>query len=474
MKPSGRLADVDAMIDAGLARLKALRHADGGFGWWEHDASDPYMTAYVVHGLSRVLTVRADPAAEDIQRGAATWLARWRGGARAGDGSRAEGGRQITLEAFVLMALADARALDPASLGAAVGDGVTSTPSLARAFQLRTAKTLGRDDDVRVHLASLAARAVSDDSGVRFEGEAQGAAGAWAGDSIETTAWALGALLAADPAHALIDGGVRWLLSRRVDGARWQSTRDTAACVAFLTRRAAARGSAGAGRTVRLSVNGLRLRPITITDQNAFSDAGTLVLEAPDLPAAAIEIRAEPESGSLDVSAALRFTDAGPAIEASTAGLRVERVFWLVEPLAGSGTFRRTRVTETVPSGARLDVDVTVTVPAVTEFVMIESPHAAGFEPERETPLTFDVPIAEATPSDHVDRRDDRTVFFQGRLAAGTHVFRHRVRATHAGTFTVLPASAEAMYAPAIRGNAKGEVLEISIAGFAARPEGSK
>ena len=29
-----------------------FQHADGGWGWWRHDPSDPYMTAYVVYGLT--------------------------------------------------------------------------------------------------------------------------------------------------------------------------------------------------------------------------------------------------------------------------------------------------------------------------------------------------------------------------------------------------------------------------------------
>src|SRR5207247_7331715 len=49
----GRLAELPKMLAAGMDRLRALQHEDGGFGWWKDDASDPYMTAYVVHGLTR-------------------------------------------------------------------------------------------------------------------------------------------------------------------------------------------------------------------------------------------------------------------------------------------------------------------------------------------------------------------------------------------------------------------------------------
>jgi uncharacterized protein YfaS (alpha-2-macroglobulin family) len=47
---AARLPDV---LAKGLARLYAFQHDDGGWGWWEHDATDDRMTTYVVHGLAR-------------------------------------------------------------------------------------------------------------------------------------------------------------------------------------------------------------------------------------------------------------------------------------------------------------------------------------------------------------------------------------------------------------------------------------
>ncbi|HJZ13242.1 MAG TPA: MG2 domain-containing protein, partial [Acidobacteriota bacterium] len=44
--------ELPKQINAGLQRLYHFQHEDGGWGWWEHDESHPYMTAYVVYGLS--------------------------------------------------------------------------------------------------------------------------------------------------------------------------------------------------------------------------------------------------------------------------------------------------------------------------------------------------------------------------------------------------------------------------------------
>jgi len=44
--------DLDDKVRKGLDRLYAYQHEDGGWGWWKDDKSDPFMTAYVVDGLT--------------------------------------------------------------------------------------------------------------------------------------------------------------------------------------------------------------------------------------------------------------------------------------------------------------------------------------------------------------------------------------------------------------------------------------
>src|SRR5207245_1193811 len=39
------------MVAKGLDRLYDMQHADGGWGWWKDDETQPYLTAYVVSGL---------------------------------------------------------------------------------------------------------------------------------------------------------------------------------------------------------------------------------------------------------------------------------------------------------------------------------------------------------------------------------------------------------------------------------------
>jgi len=467
--PRGRLAEVGRMVDAGVARLRELRHEDGGFGWWERDASDPYMTAYVLHGLSRTAEVAADPApARAMASAAAAWLVHWLAAdaksAPAGEGADA----RAVERAFVWMALADGKALPAGALPTATPDALTP---LARAFLLRAVLASGqRTAEAAAHVDALTAAAVRDAEGVRWGASAVPTR--WAEDPVEATAWILSALVQARPDHPDLAAGTRWLLAQRAGGDHWRSTRDTAACVAFLSRYLAMKGDVGAGRTIALEVGGKPLDPVRITAETAFSGA-TVEVPAASVPAGPIIVRASPGEGPISVTALLTFTETGPAIAPAATGFEVKRTWWLVEP-AGEGpspAMRRRAVTETVPSGALLDVDVVVTTEREREMVMVTSPHAAGFEPDREFATTWagESPATAVEP-DHADRLDDRTVFFVRRLPAGTHVFRHRVRAVHAGAFTALPAQAELMYFPATRGNGAGEVLEISRAGAPGTP----
>src|SRR6266700_990573 len=43
---------LDKKVQRGLDCLYAYQHDDGGWGWWKDDKSDPFMTAYVVDGLT--------------------------------------------------------------------------------------------------------------------------------------------------------------------------------------------------------------------------------------------------------------------------------------------------------------------------------------------------------------------------------------------------------------------------------------
>ncbi len=56
--------DLDKKVQRGLDRLYAYQHGDGGWGWWKDDKTDPFMTAYVVDGLT--MASRAGYQIDDV------------------------------------------------------------------------------------------------------------------------------------------------------------------------------------------------------------------------------------------------------------------------------------------------------------------------------------------------------------------------------------------------------------------------
>ena len=49
--------EMPKMVKQGTSRLYELQHQDGGWGWWSNDETDPFMTAYVIYGLTIAKTV---------------------------------------------------------------------------------------------------------------------------------------------------------------------------------------------------------------------------------------------------------------------------------------------------------------------------------------------------------------------------------------------------------------------------------
>ena len=72
--------DLPDYIKSGLMMLYKRQHDDNGWGWYEFDETDPYMTAYVLYGLleaKRLLPETGIPITVDegvIKRGTASLI----------------------------------------------------------------------------------------------------------------------------------------------------------------------------------------------------------------------------------------------------------------------------------------------------------------------------------------------------------------------------------------------------------------
>lgn len=477
---------LEATIERGLAALYSLQNDDGSFGWFGRRApladanaaqGDAEMTAYAVlgfvraeqagHRVSRTNRDRAIAAAKTLVRGAAP-----------------------DDRAFLLYALSFAREAELDPLNALHRDRAALSSRGLALLSLAMHRT-GRPSNALDAARMLAERAVRADGTAHWprESDARRAAHhAWPVRDAEPAAYALLALLAADPSNPVIDEAAAWLVSSR-RGPAWRSTRDTAAAIEALAEHARSRGVERAACDVDVFVNGAEKPAATASFGGGKGDA----VDAPvsiEVPVALLRagknevVLRKRGQGRVHWSALLAAVvrpPEGQTIEAGGTLLAVERDYtawfrpplpgeapgvriapgydvvvpekrpagWLGRPLSLAGTGDKVRVTLRVLPRERM------------ERVIVEDPLPAGFEV---------VQGSAEGPFDREERRDDRQAFFLSAVD-GPVTLSYVLQAIHPGSYCALPASARPMYEPEIHGWSRESRLAIRPEpGLASRP----
>lgn len=462
---TGLLARVPRLVHAGIERLAQLQGADGGFGWWPGDGLNPEMTARALRALVRArefgIEGASDRAGSMAERAAAALAARWPS-LDVGDAPGA---------ALVLAALAEAGALPAGALERALDTlGAAQAAPVTRALFLHAVLAAQRAELAGELVARLAASDTPGTVGSHFgAGNGEGARPArWQDDAIEATAVVLRALFEAGYRGPALGSGARWLMTQRVNGDAWRSTRDTAAAVAFLVPYGLTLRRAQGSGEYRVFSGERHVATVRRADDDRLAAAATAEIPASVLDQERVALTVV-GPGGFGVTLLVHGWATGPAIAGREHGLKVARRWFRLDaqPADSGVVYVRTPVTETVPAGTLLECEVEVSSDRAREYVQVTDPYAAGFEPERDPGLR----VKDRAPAlaARLERYDDRAEFFVTALPAGTHVLRHLVRATHAGAYTALPAQARLMYFPELGGSSQGEQLEVAEATGGAR-----
>lgn len=420
----GVKAQLPDMVEAGYARLRAMQHSNGSWGWWEADDGDPRMTGLALNGYALAAQAGRPPEPESRSR-ALQWSRDYLGN---------ESYDASTSDVLILIQGV-----------AAYGDESAALTAIAK---IRIGLLTSAEDWATVALighyagdAQLTKRAVSE-----LKAMAQVNANhaswktGWYGSS--GSAEATLALATITPDDPIVGKAIRYLLDRR-RGNAWFSTADTATAVLAIAR--VSKPGEGGARVVRVMAGGKAVEtsmingntPVTIkVSMDAFKGARPTV---------------EAEGGKVYYTAnwRLKANDDSVRTGTSKSGLSVSRQYFRLRPQRlESGELRL------LPSGNPLtSVQAGETVRAVIkinsdrerEFMMLEDPLPAGFE------------VLERS-SDGVqewdwhywysglDIRDDRIVFFMRSLKKGESVLEYTLRAESPGSVTALPGVLSNMY----------------------------
>jgi hypothetical protein len=434
-------AEVPRMIAGGLLRLAQLQHDDGGWGWWEEDATDLFMTAWVVEGLGEAIALGVDVPKDRID-----------GGIGAIERELAGGLTDPGLRAFALYALARHGVHKPKMLAELLAEGSLSPNGIAYAG---LAAALAKDVDATAATkAKLEAAAVRAGPVVSFCDEAIESPD---DHPSECTAVALRALVALSADRSMIDGAEAFLMAR-LDGDRFGTTRQTATAIRALAEAVETIGVEGATITVR--VGGKEAAKITI-DRKALADTAAIEPAVELSGKVTVEVE-QTGSGTIFHSVAAHGLEKKESFAPETeGGLQIRRSFF--ELSGASGKYIRGASVERFREGEPLLVRLEVTASRRLSQVIIEDWRPAGLEAiERDTAQQVEG-VKLLAKGVHREHKEDRTAFFVDELRSGKTELYYLARATLPGDYRTPPATAEAMYLPA-RHHGRSSSTLVSVA----------
>ncbi|MDQ3397895.1 MAG: hypothetical protein M3511_09020, partial [Deinococcota bacterium] len=448
--PEEVAVDLDEMVQAGFKRLYDFQHDDGGWGFWQYDASSPFISAYVVSGLLEAREAGYLVRESVLGRGL-TYLEEV---VASRDASGVVG---ADARAYAYYALARAgRNID--GLSAIVGVREMSPYGLALSVLAFAAGE--REVEANLYLDALISRITERERVAYWESGAPRYF--WNDDRIEATAYGLEALARLRPDEPIIAKVVNWLLLER-RGARWVSTKDTAAVVKSALVLAERTGEAAADYEVRVTMNAQAGGTAHIEGQGASG------LEVPLDGLQAGRNRLELSvtgSGSLYASAAVSYVSERDYLSPQADGMVVTRSYEALSAdyLQSERRYVYTPAPLAAASAVGDYVLVTVTIKPEHQqsyrYVLVNEPLPAGYSVV-EDDNAFRIA---GRSSRHGDDYYGWNYFYDGREIHDERVdyyfsyldapvtFTYLLRAETPGHFTALPTQAWLMYEPEVRG----------------------
>ncbi|MFN2976528.1 alpha-2-macroglobulin family protein [Terriglobus aquaticus] len=447
-------ARLHAQVTAGIQKLNDTHHSNGGWGWWQEDDSQVFMTAYVVSGLQQAVDAGYPEANSNIDSGA-DYLVK----------QLAQHPRMLPeLRAFVVYALALHKrnvAVDLDLLYRRRAD--LSAQALAYTGLAMRQSGDGRSSEIATLLESKA--------------KVQGELASWAADrnnlldvdsdeSAAATAFALKFLIGERPASPLLPKAAQWLILHRDEGAWWGSTYDSAFVLYGLTEYVAATQELNADLDVDIRVNNTNIAHRHFNRADALHGATLEVtLDA---------TRLNPETNQVEIATRGNgraywsaqgefYSTAKAAYQAGTMQLNIARDYYRLVPKQTGDhmVYTLQPLSGTAQKGEILAVHLGVSG-SPQKYLLIEDPIAAGTEFVRNR-SSYNIEGAPDSWTDWYTRQefhDDRAAFFSTNFAHRQDLF-YLVQVVNAGSFQISPARVMPMYQPGVQ--ATTDTLHLDV-----------
>jgi len=453
-----------AQREASLARLRKVQTSSGGFPWFPGGPPSPYMTLYVVHGLSRAVEFGVEVPRDLVQRAFAYLHRHYLDEAVREMQAHDVGWEFVTFLRFVLSNFPDdswtggvfTAAEQQAMLEFGFRHWKQHSPYL-KGYLALVLHRAGRTGDARkVWDSVLDSAKTSEDLGTFWAPEDR--AWLWYNDTIETHAFALRTTMELLPRDPRIDGMVQWLfLNRKLN--HWKSTRATAEVLYSLARYLKETGRMGAREDLMIDLGGKTATFLFEPDRYTGRKQQVVLPGEQVVPKRDGVIRVSSTTPGLKFASAT-WHYATDRLPEETRGdlLAVERSYFKRESSGSEVVLRPLGPGETLAVGDEVEVHLSIRAGHAMEYVHLRDPRGAGLEPVDQTSRYR----WQGGLGYYEEVRDSGQNFFLEWVPAGEYRLKYRLRAAMAGTFRVGPATLQSMYAPEFQAFSAGALLEIA------------
>jgi uncharacterized protein YfaS (alpha-2-macroglobulin family) len=469
LTPTNRMKnELPNVISQGLKRLYSFQHSsDGGWGWWKDDDTDPFMTAYVVHGLA-IAKQNGNSIDQDILSKAIWNLKSWLDNKKEID---------ITTKAYLIYSLAIANNSEKIFENTVLLSYINKLDqqklnSYSKALIVLAYSILEKNNEAKQLYKELSNRAISKGDMFAWAGKAQEYN--WQNDEVETTAFVLKAILKMNSVDSKIEGTVNYLLNAKSSNS-WNSTKQTATVIYALTDYLKASSVMKTNYTTKVYNNDKLVSEIKINKDNLFKQQDKIIIAGSDLVHGENKIKFD-KSGEGKLFATNRFvyfTDE-ENIEPSGTDFVVTRNYYKLQlkRFGNSMKYVKEPIAESVNSGDLILVKINLQSNIDNEYFMLEDPIASGYEPLLGNQ---EFEIADDKYNDYYSNyyynrwlysskefRDQKVSFFSSKIPKGNYEFSYIIQAQIPGTYHIMPAQAFLMYYPEVRGNSEEKIIKIN------------
>ncbi len=451
------------MVDAGLKRLYGFQHSDGGWGWWTNDATNPFMTAYVIYGLSIAKSTGYEIKSDVVSKGITSMK------------NSLKQSLDPTTKAYILysLAIADEKEIEKYKneLDKLLEENIND---YARSLIAMTYNIMG-DKEIAIKVVDdLETRAKSTGEGASYW-EGTSFHYQWQEDKVQTTAMGLKAFVNIKGSSDLKNKIIRWLMMQR-QGLAWRNTQETAMIIYAMVDYLKNSQELTPDYNVKIFVNGEKYFEKRMTKNDIFSKDSLINISGSKLKEGRNEIRIDKEgTGKVYFSGNTSYYWDADKISPREDGFRVEKEYFKLEKYESYNgqniTYRKNHFDGDVKSGDMILVKIRVYAKENNmNFFMLEDPLPAGCEVtkddwayriEGETDYSgYSYYYWRWWYADK-DIRDNKVTFFATYLYGDAYEFSYIMRAQIPGDYNINPARGSLMYYTDVSGSSGSMKLHI-------------